>query len=132
MHGLGDDVTRFPLTAGGLFAYDAAESDMGGATASLFVNTVADNESRYTNRDVQKARLARDIQIKIGRPSIKDYMRIVRDKLLPNCPVTTEDIQAAEHIYGPDLGSLKGKTVRRSPDTVQIQTVKLPLQIMER
>ena len=39
-------------------------------------------------------------------------MKIVKQNLLKNCPVTTEGIMVAEDIFGPNLGSLKGKMAR--------------------
>jgi transposase InsO family protein len=83
------------------------------------INTVADNRSSYTNRAYSRAILARKIQRTIGRPSTKQYISIVERNLLPNCPVTRDDIIAAEKIFGPDVGSLKGKTVRKTSDTVE-------------
>jgi len=41
-----------------------------------------------------------------------DFIHLVDNNLLSNCPVTKMDILAAEHIFGPDLGSLKGKTTQ--------------------
>jgi hypothetical protein len=55
----------------------------------------------------------------------------VDNKLLPNCPITRDDIIAAEHIFGPDVGSLKGKTVHRAPERVNARMMNLPLVIME-
>jgi hypothetical protein len=52
--------------------------------------------------------------------------------MLPNCPVTRSDIRAAEDIFGPNLGALKGKTVRTRPDPVEIQVENVPLAIMQK
>eukprot|EP00978_Attheya_sp_CCMP212_P042095 scaffold250959_cov49-Attheya_sp.AAC.1 len=82
----------------------------------VLVNTVDDNKSKFSARDYSRAVVARRVQKTIGRPSTRDYLRIVEKNLLPNCPVTREDIKIAEAIFGPDVGSLKGKTVRRTPD----------------
>jgi hypothetical protein len=68
----------------------------------------------------------------IGRPSTKTYINIVlENNLLPNCPVTRDDIVAAEKIFGPDVGSLKGKTVRRTGEHVEHAAVTVPSEIME-
>jgi hypothetical protein len=90
------------------------------------VNTVADNGNKYSQRDYFKAELARKIQTIIGRPSTKTFLSIVDKNLLPNCPVTRADIITAEQIFGPDVGSLKGKTVRRASSPVQSKHTNVP------
>ena len=82
---------------------------------TVLITTVADSASNYTPADYSRALLARKTQQIIGRPSMRDYIRYVENNLIPNCPVTRRDIVAAEHILGPDVGSLKGKTTRRRP-----------------
>jgi len=85
----------------------------------MLVNTVANNRTNYTNDDYRRAVQARELQIKIGQPSLRDYTRIVTENYLPNCPVMKANILVAENIFGPDVGSLKGKTTRRNPHTVK-------------
>jgi hypothetical protein len=122
-----DELSRtFQQSPRGLFYMDTTQ------TGTLLVNTVAENKNKYTNRDYSKALLARNIQKRIGRPSTRAFIRIVDNKLLPNCPITCDDIIAAEHIFGPDVGSLKGKTVHRAPERVNARMMNLPLVIMER
>ena len=48
---------------------------------------------------------------------MRPAMRRLTDTILPRlagCPITRANIRAAEHILGPNLGSLKGKTTRRA------------------
>ena len=40
-----------------------------------------------------------------------DYIDYVQNNMIPSCPITKEDIKQAEDILGPNLVSLKGKTV---------------------
>ncbi len=42
------------------------------------------------------------------------FAKITDSKLIPNFPIGHTDIAAAERIFGPNLGALKGKTVNRS------------------
>ena len=60
------------------------------------------------------------MQRAIRRPSLQKYIDIVERNLLPNCPVTKQDIITAENIFGPHLGILKGKTVRKKTEQVKI------------
>ena len=46
------------------------------------VNTVASNRSNYTNDDYICAVQARELQVKIGQPSLKDYLKIIEGKPL--------------------------------------------------
>ena len=63
-----------------------------------------------------------------------EFIRIVTNNLLPNCLVTERDIMVAEDICGPDLGSVKGKTVRRRPLQVESDGMHTPLSpsVLER
>ena len=44
--------------------------------------------------------------------------------------MTREDVLSAEKIFGPDVGSLKGKTVRRGTEHVEVAPVPVPAELM--
>ena len=128
LHKTDGTVRIFKQSSKGLYYLDTKE-----ATKEVnLINTVADNGTKYSRRDYSKAELARKIQTIIGRPSTKTFLSIIDKNLLPNCPVTRNDIIAAERIFGPDLGSLKGKTVRRTSPSVQTEHTHVPENIMSR
>jgi hypothetical protein len=59
----------------------------------LFLNLVANNKDKYSDEDCRRAVLARKkIQVLIGRPAVRDYIRIIEKGQLTNCPVNQEDI----------------------------------------
>jgi len=105
----------FKASVSGLHYLDTTDAESGVA----LVNTVANNRNNYSNEAYLRAVQARELQIKIGQPSTQDFIHIVDNNHLPNCPITKADIMAAEHIFGPDIGSLKGKTTRRNPHAVK-------------
>ena len=106
------------------------DTDTNKHDGSVFITTVADNKSKYSQRDYNRAVEARKLLCKIGRPSQQTFLRILERNLLPNCPVTRRDAVNAEAIFGPDIGSLKGKTVRTSSTPVMPTLNDLPPDIM--
>ena len=106
--------------------------DIKPGTGTALVTTVEFNKNKYTIRDQQRAQLARTIQRRIGRPSLRTYLDIVANNRLKNCPITRDDIIAAEHIWGPELGILKGKTVRLPSEQVRVINTPIPKVILER
>ena len=83
-----------------------------GTNGTVLVTPVAYNASNISNADYDQAVLAQKIQKIIGRPTTRTFIYTIENNLLPNCPVNCRDVLRAEQIFGPDIGSLKGKTVR--------------------
>ena len=106
----------FQVSKDGLHYMDATLHKQG----MVLVNTVEGIKNSYTVAHYNQAKLARDIQIRIGRPSTREFIKIVTSNLLKNCPVTKDDILAAEHVFGPDVESLKGKTTRQNPPRIDM------------
>jgi hypothetical protein len=95
------------------------------------VETVRGNYEGYTKREVLKAKEARRAQTMMGNPSEGDYKGMVSHNLIPNCPVTSSDITNAKAIFGPDLPSVRGKTVRRTPAPVVADYVAVPRELVQ-
>jgi hypothetical protein len=67
----------------------------------------------------------------IGNPSKGDFKGMVSRNLIKNCPIPTTDIANARKIFGPDLASIRGKTVRRTPAPVVADYVAVPCSLVE-
>ena len=80
---------------------------------SCNVQTVESNQMLYSKREVKRADDALELKRKLGYPSTADMIKMISTGAILNCPVTVADIKRAINIYGPDLASLKGKTVTR-------------------
>ena len=65
---------------------------------TMLITTVTNNISKFSAHDVSQAKKARSLQQRIGRPMLRDYIRYVAMNLIPNCPVTVQDIKNAETI----------------------------------
>jgi hypothetical protein len=88
----------------------------------MMINTVDENKSKYTKRQVERADVDRKLYGIVGYPSLTDF--------ITNCPVTLDDVKTAELIYGPSIDALKGKTRRQKPIQVKTDYVDLPKEVM--
>ena len=85
------------------------ESKLNQVSPYLFINTVDDNEMHFTKRDIEKAKKAKELYSSIGRPSMQTFMYYLDNNFIRDCPITSMDVQRANKIYGPDLGTFKVK-----------------------
>ena len=100
-------------------------------TSLQLIQTVEDNKKKYTQRQYDRALIAYEAYIKIGCPSINDFRLMIKNGLVNNCPITIEDVNAAQDTFGSNLYNLKGKTTRRTPDIVKTDYVEVPPEILK-
>jgi hypothetical protein len=89
---------------------------------TALVQTVEDNLRNFTKREIKLAEEARDLQIRLGYPSVYEMAKLIRDGKIQE--VSINDLDNAFKIWGKDLGSLKGKTTRKTPSTINIEGVQ--------
>jgi hypothetical protein len=60
------------------------------------------------------------------------FQDLLQNNLIRNCPITYEDAKRALHIYGPDIATLKGKTVKRQNKGIPTyQPIMMPAPIIQ-
>ena len=96
----------------------------------LLSNTMSNNREGFTRREYKGPREARRAMHLLGFPSERDFENMVRSNMIVNCPVTFSDVKNAKLIFGPDITSLKGKSVRRKLDSVVTDYVEIPREIL--
>ena len=50
--------------------------------------------------------------------------------MIKNCPIDSTDVSNAHAIFGPDLASIRGKTVRRKPKLIVKEYVVVPKELV--
>jgi Zinc knuckle len=126
----GGSKTVFKQSEQGLYYVDTAKE------GSVFIYTVADNQFKYTSRELIRADAARRLQQIIGRPSTRDLINIVNKNLLPNCTVTAADIMAADEVSAPftDVPSSileRYRDVKLSANIMKVNGVSFLVSISE-
>ena len=93
----------------------------------MLITTIDDNKNKLSAHNFSRAKVARALQRRIGRPTTKDFIHYVTANITPNGPITVHDIKNAEFIWEPDLGSLKGKTTRQPSPQICVGHHSIPL-----
>lgn len=101
--------------------------NMSSRSDTALVQTVGDNTQLYTKREVAGATKARDMLIKMGYPAVKEAIATVQSGT--NFDITSRDFQIADAIWGPDIGSPKGKTVKHSSRAADMSIGKVIAQV---
>jgi hypothetical protein len=91
------------------------------------MNTVAENKSRYTNKEIKQAEIAHDLYLSnYSNEIVQSRASQLYGRIL-NCPITVADIKRWVDIFGVDLGNLKGRTTRLTAPVVKIETSPVDL-----
>ena len=94
---------------------------------TMLVETVRGKFEGFTKKEISQATAAHQAQVLMGDPSNKDYKGMVSNHLISNCPITHTDIANAHRIFGPDLSSVRGKTIRWALAPVVSNYVAVPV-----
>ena len=132
-----DKIIKFEHTPEGLYMYrvdkDYKTSLKEKGSSNLVTTlTVSENWRGYSNRQYDRAKRARKLYHIIGMPTLENFKALLCMNAIQNCPVMVEDLKIAEHIFGPDMSSLKGKLTRRKPKPVRKDLVEIPAEITEK
>jgi hypothetical protein len=100
-----------------------------GRQPSNLISTVAENRKGYTLRQFKRAKAARKLYHIVGTPTMNNFKSLLWMNVIQNCPVTV-DVNISEKIFGPDMSSLKGKSIRRKPKPVRSDLIEIPKEII--
>ena len=107
---------------------------LSGYTSRSELHSVGHNgegmELLYSTQDVCNAKAAWKLQRTIGCPNSWYFQHLIENNLVPGCHLTADDVKTADHIYGCDLGSTKGKTIWLSLEQVKIPSFSIPPDLM--
>jgi hypothetical protein len=94
------------------------------------ISTVGKNRQGYTLHKYKRAKEARRLYHIAGTPAVNNFKPLLWMNVFQNCPVTVEDVNISEKIFGPDISSLKGKSARRKPKPVRSDLIEIPKEII--
>ena len=114
------------------FIVDSTNSINNTTCDYLFLQTVAQNKTHFTPRQIKSANKALILYKRLGRPSQKDFTRYLDMNFIRNTDVTSADAKRAFYIYGQDTAVIQGKTKRTKPNPVpDLPLLPIPDEIIK-
>ena len=83
----------------------------------------------YTRREVERVIRARRLYHCLTASDLQELEGFLRQNVMKNCPVTTEDVILAKRIFGKDIPTLKGKSTRKKSVPIKDERIELPEEI---
>jgi hypothetical protein len=130
-------IIKFECSPDGLYQYSVStryqkglKEDQKQDGASNLISTVAENRKGYTLRQFERAKEARKLYHIVNTLTMNNFKSLLRMNDIQNCPVTVEDANISEKIFGPDMSSLKGKSMRCKPKPVRSDLIEIPNEII--
>jgi hypothetical protein len=117
---------EFRMHESGLHYYDTRKEQQ-----IAFVNTVSENKTGFTKRQIKCAELAQNMYKTLSYRSMKDFKWVIHSNQIKDCPITIQDIDVAMKILGKNIASLKGETTRSKTHPVARDYVKVPKELLK-
>jgi hypothetical protein len=99
-----DAFMKFKCNPKGLYTFEVSDNYL--KMENHLINIVNKNRVGYTQRQFEQAKKARELYHIVGTPTIETFKTLLKMNAIRNCPVTTEDVNIAKKIFGPDMSSL--------------------------
>ena len=90
------------------------------------LNTVNKKIEGFTKKQVKGSQEARRLYHQSRAQNMENINIYIHHNLIKNCPVTTEDVNMANIMFGPDILMLKGQYTRNKPVQVIDDSIDIP------
>ena len=92
----------------------------------VMIETAKNNIKGFTKKEVERAKLSRVVQRRIGRPTSEHLKEIVSQPGITYVPFRASDVANTKAMFGPQIPGLKGKTTRKKSRGSAVERVSIP------
>ena len=96
------------------------------------LETVKENMEGYSKQQIAGAKAARDLYRHFQCPGYEAFKALLKMNVIQDCPVTIQDADNAQKIFGPDVGLLKGESRRPKQAAHKNEWIETPKEIYDR
>ena len=107
----------------------SSQENISQVPATLHAQTIEENTKFLTPKEIAQANVAKWLLHALGYPSVVDLKTIIKMNAIQDNPVTKSDIKLMEHLYRPNIPTVKGKTTRQCPHKLVNNMVSIPHEL---
>ena len=100
-------------------------------SATSHVQTIEENAKFLTPKEIAQANVAKQLLHTLGYPSVVILKTIIKMNMIQDNPVTKSDIKLMEHLYGPNIPTVEGKTTRQCQHKLASDVVSIPHELCD-
>ena len=89
--------------------------------ATSHVQTIEENAKILTPKEIVQANMAKQLLHMLGYPSVVNLKTIIKTNVIQE-----SDVKLMEHLFRPDIPTIKGKTTRQCPHQLVSNMVSIP------
>ena len=126
MH-IGDKIAKFPDNDDGIYLSKpdnifrkVSEEKKNMIEGLNNFKTMGAKKKGFRKFQYKTALLAIKLYHMVGAPNLRNLKTMIRQNIIQNFPVTVEDIEITEDIFGPYVSTLKIITMRQRPKLVMV------------
>ena len=76
------------------------------------VQTIEENAKFLTLKEIAQVNVAKWLLHVLGYPLVVNLKTIIKMNVIQDNPVTKSNVKLMEHLFGPNIPTIKGKTLR--------------------
>ena len=99
--------------------------------ATSHVQTIEENAKFLTPKEIAQANVAKQLLHMLGYPLGVNLKTIIKMNVIWDNLVTESDVKLMEHLFGPNIPTVKGKTTRCHPHELVSNMVSIPHELCD-
>ena len=93
------------------------------------VQTIEENAKFLTPKGIAQTNVAKQLLHMLGYPFVDNLKTIIKMNMIWDNPITKSDVKLMEHLFKPDIPTIKGKTTRQHPHHLVSNMVSIPHEL---
>ena len=109
----------------------SSQENVSPISVTSHVQTIEENTKFLTPKEIAQANVAKGLLHALGYPLVVSLRTIIKTNTIQDNPITKSDIKLMDHIYGPNIPTIEGKTTRQHLHKLVSNVVLIPHELCD-